>query len=96
MDGGASARAPVDVIETSRKRRAEDAGHEADDADRPNQDRWLTTACRRRCGMQERSELMLQHWQKRTRQQGSSSELVRFECRRGGGSALGMGSGAHS
>ena len=34
MDGGAGVRAPMDVIETSRKRSAEDAGHETDDADR--------------------------------------------------------------
>ena len=33
-DDGAGARAPMDVIETSRKRSAEDAGHETDDADR--------------------------------------------------------------
>ena len=34
MDDGAGVRAPMDVVETSRKRSAEDAGHEADDADR--------------------------------------------------------------
>ena len=34
MDDGAGARAPVDVIETSRKRSAEDAGYGTDDADR--------------------------------------------------------------
>ena len=34
MDDGAGAQAPMDVIETSRKRSADDAGHETDDADR--------------------------------------------------------------
>ena len=34
LDDGAGARAPMDVIETSRKRSVEDAGHETDDTDR--------------------------------------------------------------
>ena len=34
MDDGAGVRAPMGVIGTSRKRSAEDAGHETDDADR--------------------------------------------------------------
>ena len=34
IDDGAGVRAPLDVIETSRKRSAEDAGQETDDADR--------------------------------------------------------------
>ena len=34
MDDGAGVRAPMGVIETLRKRSAEDAGHETDDADR--------------------------------------------------------------
>ena len=34
MDNSAGVRAPMGVIETSRKRSAEDAGHETDDADR--------------------------------------------------------------
>ena len=34
MDDGAGVRAPMDVMETSRKRSAEDPGHETDDADR--------------------------------------------------------------
>ena len=33
-DDGAGAKAPMDVIETSRKRSADEAGHETDDADR--------------------------------------------------------------
>ena len=33
-DDGAGVRAPMGVIETSRKRSAEDAGHVTDDADR--------------------------------------------------------------
>ena len=78
MDDGAGVRAPTGVIETSRKRSAEDAGHETDDADGAIQDRWLRTAYRRPCGMQGRSVLMLWHWQKRSRQQGSSDELVSF------------------
>ena len=36
------------------------------------QDLWLTKACTRPCGMQERSVLMMWHWQKRTRQPCSS------------------------
>ena len=34
MDDGAGVRAPMGVIETSRKRNAEDAGHETADEDR--------------------------------------------------------------
>ena len=63
--------APMDVLETSRKRSAEDAGHETDDAVRGGVQ--PDPACRRTCGG---SVLMLWHWQKRARQQGSSDELV--------------------
>ena len=43
----------------------------------PIRDRWLT-AWRRPGGRPRRSELMLWHWRRRSRQRGSSSELVRL------------------
>ena len=85
-DDGAGARAPMDVIETSRKRSAEDAGHETDEAVRgggqPDPGSVADDSMQEAMRDAEALELMLMH-----------CELVRLVMR-GDGSALGMGSGA--
>ena len=71
VDDGAGARAPMDVIATSRKRSAEDAGNETDDADRGGvqaDDCMPEVRREAACGTHKRSVLMLWHWQKRSRQ----------------------------
>ena len=73
MDDGAGSQAPVNV-ETSRKGNAEEPGHEQDDAARggeePDQGSMADAS------MHQVMRLMLWLWQSRTRQQGSSDELV--------------------
>ena len=79
-DDGAVAQVPMDVVETSRKRDAKQAGHQQNNATRggeqPDQGSLADAGMHEAMGTQGRLVLMLWRWQKRTHQQGSSDELV--------------------
>ena len=78
INDGVGVRAPVDVIETSRKRSAEDAGHETDDADQESRGSMAGDSIQeavRDAGVLGSDAVALR---KRTRQHGASNELVRL------------------
>ena len=98
-DDGAGARAPTDVIETSRKRSAEDAGHETDDADRGGvqpdpgsmADDSMQEAMKGAGALGADAVALAEAYSPARFQQRASA--FGLQCRRGDGSALGMGSG---
>ena len=99
LDDGAGARAPMDVIETSRKRSVEHAGHETDDADRggvqPDPGSMADDSMQeamRDAGARGADAVLADAYSPARFQQRAGA--FGLSAGRGDGSALGMGSGA--